>query len=412
MEDNKNDISNEELNDNQHHSNELEEDSSIDSNENRVEVPVENKFTEDVDFEELDTEKQCYNCGASMILDAKFCSNCGQKYTTGKIPVSTFIFNFFKNTFNIDSKLPKTLVNLLIFPGRLTKEFFKGRHQSYLKPVKLFVFMTILCFTIIAFKTGDFGSKFSDEEDESFRVNIEFNESENEMYFLKGLDSAKIVTDSLLQLVKKESPTSQFNSIIDTIFQPWLKEQPFLDDSLTLPKSLRPGDEQIVIVAKKDLMLKPDKALLAMYNIDGFWEKILFSQVLKTIKHEDELIQYFLGYSSWTFFLLVPLFALILKIVYIRRKHFYVEHLVFTLHFHAFLFTIFSVTLLLNDFTTFWIQLILLLYIPIHLLISMKVVYQQSLFKTIIKYIMLIISYIFVFTVALIITMAIAFLLF
>lgn len=408
MEDNKNDIPNDDINEQQ--------DNSTDEQLNQLS----DDKSETIDFEEIIEEvsevieeKRCYNCDSVMSSEDKYCSNCGQKHTTGKIPVWTFIYNFFQNTFNIDAKLPKTLGNLLIFPGRLTKEFFKGRHQSFLKPVQLFVFMTLLCFTIIAFKTSDFNSKFTlDDEEKRIQPNIQFNEGENQIYFLMGMDSAKIITDSLLNIAKKTITSSQVEPVLDTLFQPWFTENSLSNDSMILPVSLRPGNEQTLPIAKKDLVLMSSKELIKAYNIEGFWEQILFIQVLKSVKHEEELLDYFVGHLSWAFFLLVPLFALILKLVYIRRKQFYVEHLVFTLHFHAFAFTIFSLILLLKELTPSWFRIALIIYVPIYLLISMKTVYQQGFFKTMFKYILLLISYLFLFTIALLITMSVAFILF
>lgn len=369
--------------------------------------------SEAIDFEEVFDEKHCYNCDSAMKTEDKFCANCGQKYTTGKVPLSEFIYNFFKNTFNIDAKLPKTLGNLLIFPGRLTKEFFKGRHQSFLRPMQLFVFMTILCFTIIVFQTSDFNSKFTiDGEEKQVQTNLQFNESERHIRFLMGMDSAKAITDSLLNIAKKELNSPQVNPVLDTLFQPWFAKDSLLNDSIILPVSLRPGTKKTIQIAKKDLALMSSKEVIKSYKIEGFWAQILFIQVLKSVKHEEALLSYFISHLSWTFFLLVPLFALILKLVYIRQKQFYVEHLVFTLHFHAFAFTVFSLILLSKTFTPHWLQIALLFYVPIYLLISMKTVYQQKTLKTFFKYILLIISYLFIFVFALMITMGIAFFLF
>ncbi|MFK7946573.1 MAG: DUF3667 domain-containing protein [Saprospiraceae bacterium] len=385
MEDNKNDISNDEL----------------------------NTESEVIDFEEVVGEKCCYNCNSRMQTEAKFCSNCGQKHTTGKIPVSEFIYNFFKTTFNIDAKLPKTLGNLLIFPGRLTKEFFKGRHQSYLKPMQLFVVMTILCFTIIAFKTGDFGSKFKVEKEEQvIKPNIQFNEGENKLHFLMGIDTAKTTVDSLLNIAKKELKSSKTNAVLDSIFQLWMIQDTLLIDSLSLPIAFKSGREGIIKIAKKDFVLYSGKELIKLYDIEGFVPRILFMQGLKSVKHEDELIGYFVGYLSWAFFLLVPFLALTLKLIYVRRKQFYVEHLVFSLHFQAFAFTLFSIILLIRDFSPPWLRIALICYVPIYLFIGMKSVYQQSLFKTLLKYILLIISYLFLLTISIVFILIIAFILF
>lgn len=359
------------------------------------------------------TEKHCYNCATIISQDAKFCSNCGQKHTTGKIPIYEFVYDFFKNVFNIDAKLPKTLLNLLFFPGRLTTRFFEGKHKSYLKPTQLFVSITLLCFTIILFQANGLNKKWSiNGEQKGFDSGIKYNEGENNLHRLMAIDTAQYQIDSLLNVVKTTANSNQITAIIDTTFQTWLAKDVSLLDSMIIPISLTGGKTETIKIDKRDLVLYTEKELVKKYNIEGFIPKMLFIQVLKSVRHEDQLMNHFLGRLSWTFFLLVPFFAFILKLVYIRRKQFYVEHLVFTFHFHALAFTLISLFLLLRNYLPDYIRLPLLGYIPIYLFLSMKGFYKQGIFKTLFKYILLIFSYIILFVVTLMITMAIVFVLF
>jgi hypothetical protein len=71
-----------------------------------------------------------------------------------------------------------------------------------------------------------------------------------------------------------------------------------------------------------------------------------------------------------TLFVLLPGFALWLRLVYARRGLRYTEHLVFALHVHALWFLVFGLTLLPFD----WLQL-LLLWVPVYTLLAMKRVY-------------------------------------
>lgn len=354
-------------------------------------------------------QKHCYNCNTILSESDKFCSNCGQKHTTGKIPVSEFIYDFFKNILNIDAKLPKTLAKLFFQPGRLTAEFFKGKHQSYLKPTQLFVFMTLLCFTIVVFQASSLNEKWSVKGEGVFS----FNESENRLYSLVAKDSAQHEVDSLLNMVKGKVNSQNTSTLIDTTFQDWLQQDSSLLDSLNVLLSLNNKTNlKYIKVAKKDLILLPEKEVIKKYKIEGFLTRLLFVQVLKSVKHDEEIINHFLGRLSWTFFLLVPFFAFALKLVYIRRKQFYVEHLVFTFHFHTLLFTVISLVLLLRNVVPISVLSILLAYIPIYLFISMKYYYKQGFFKTLLKYILLTMIYFFLFVIMLLIIMMVVFVLF
>lgn len=86
-------------------------------------------------------------------------------------------------------------------------------------------------------------------------------------------------------------------------------------------------------------------------------------------------------------FFLLPIFALILKLLYIRRDFYYSEHLVFTVFFYDFLFLagIFSVLFSLVSWLD-WINFFVFLYVNFYLYKSMRRVYRQSRGKTILKF--------------------------
>ena len=90
-------------------------------------------------------------------------------------------------------------------------------------------------------------------------------------------------------------------------------------------------------------------------------------------------------------FLLLPVFALLLKLIYIRRDWYYSEHLVFGLHTHAFAFTVFAfiVVLIWLGSDAAWISILgnvlMLLVLPIYFYVAQKRVYEQGWIKTAIK---------------------------
>lgn len=83
---------------------------------------------------------------------------------------------------------------------------------------------------------------------------------------------------------------------------------------------------------------------------------------------------------------ILPIFALFQKLVYIRHKIYFVEHLVFLLHTHAFMFLlIFAGGILMMFFSAgvlVYIPLAMLLY----LFVAFRRVYQQGFWKTVVKF--------------------------
>jgi hypothetical protein len=85
-------------------------------------------------------------------------------------------------------------------------------------------------------------------------------------------------------------------------------------------------------------------------------------------------------------FVLLPVFALMLKLLYFRRARFYIEHFVFALHFHAFAYVLFSIALIIGSG---WVFLIPAIVLPVYLLLAMRRAYAQGWIRTVIKWFVL-----------------------
>ena len=101
-------------------------------------------------------------------------------------------------------------------------------------------------------------------------------------------------------------------------------------------------------------------------------------------------------------FVLLPLMAFVLKIIYPLSKRYYVEHLLFVVHYHAFFFLILILQILfarimglvgIPEAATDTVLIGASLYIPVYLFRSMQRVYGQGAFITLLKFIFLLISY-------------------
>ena len=104
--------------------------------------------------------------------------------------------------------------------------------------------------------------------------------------------------------------------------------------------------------------------------------------------------------------ILLPLIAIVLKILYPLSRRYYVEHLLFFVHFHSFFFLILTLQILFARISgAVWIPeplailviVVTSFYVPIYLFKAMRRVYGQGFFVTLIKYIVLLIAYVFGF---------------
>jgi hypothetical protein len=101
-------------------------------------------------------------------------------------------------------------------------------------------------------------------------------------------------------------------------------------------------------------------------------------------------------------FVLLPLMALVLKILYPLSKRYYVEHLLFVVHFHAFVFLILILQVLMSrtgsllrapELSIDVITFALSLYVPVYLYKSQRRVYEQGRFVTVMKFLILTLAY-------------------
>ena len=115
--------------------------------------------------------------------------------------------------------------------------------------------------------------------------------------------------------------------------------------------------------------------------------------------------------------ILLPLMALVLKALYPLSRRYYVEHLLFFVHFHAFFFLILTLQILfarlssivsLPEALTVLTIVVIALYIPVYLYVAMRRVYGQGRLVTFFKYVILVAAYVLGFTATMLGAVAIA----
>jgi hypothetical protein len=145
---------------------------------------------------------------------------------------------------------------------------------------------------------------------------------------------------------------------------------------------------------------KVDSVLVANKSVKGNWvtNRILIT-LIKIYKGEtsfDEIYLKFLKYTSYSLFIFMPFFALVLKVFYRRQHKYYAEFLVFSIYFHTFLFALFTIILLLNKYIGYsnvWTA-VLFFGVFTYLGLSLKKVFEQSIVKTIVKTILISVIYV------------------
>lgn len=281
----------------------------------------------------------CLNC--STPTPDRFCPHCGQEATQSKASIQHLVREFIGETFGYDSKLVHTLVPLVTRPGSLTNEYLSGRRAPYLSPFRLYVFFSLLFFVTLAWRDSpqNLIKQATDEQ-----------------------TAAKLSAD------KPAPPVPPDNKISFSFAdKPGEKETIDLD---TLPKTIAEYDAQ-----QRDPKNKNPDAPSRQF----FTKRVILIKQMGMAAFVGRI----LNNLPKMMFVMLPLFALLLKFIYWRSRRLYIEHLLFALHCHAFLFFALTVMELLQ---TPAVSGLFTLWLMIYLFWAMRVVYRQGWVKTLCKF--------------------------
>lgn len=97
----------------------------------------------------LRKDPSCLNCG--RFVEERFCPHCGQENTESRQPAHYLFTHFIEDFIHYDGQFWKTIKHLLFQPGKLTEEYLAGRRQLYVAPVKLYIFISFITFLLPTF---------------------------------------------------------------------------------------------------------------------------------------------------------------------------------------------------------------------------------------------------------------------
>jgi hypothetical protein len=355
----------------------------------------------------------CDNCGRELL--GEHCYYCGQP-TKGLVrEFSTILGDLADTVFQIDSRILRTLGPLFAKPGVLTLEYFAGHRVRFVSPVRLFVFMSLIAFLLaqwsLDINVGDGGIRVGQGEDKT----------------RDSLTQAKTVAD--VQKVRAEAIKKLDEAVKESAGVPGVatglnvakaQVERAADKrvkEIESGKAAEPGfgdspDEVQFNDKPWDAKTNPvDVAWLPAFANSGINRYIARAKGnLKRANADPGLmLDAFLSAVPQTLFVLLPLFAVLLKIAYVFKRRLYMEHLIVALHSHAFLclaLALMSVLSILGDWvspsgTGFvasalgWIEVGLGWWMPLYLLIMQKRVYRQGWLMTLLKFSVLGMAYLF-----------------
>jgi hypothetical protein len=327
----------------------------------------------------------CLNCGTE--LQGPFCYFCGQPDKNFMRFFPALMRDLMEDMLDLDSRFMRTLKPLLFKPGKLTRDYMSGRRFRYAPPMRVYIFSSIVFFLLAAFLSSD-AIKLEARDGNFIVVTPDTGEEQQELEeALENLPDAvkgKIDVEQALEEVHNENRTQGAFDVDDLDIQ--FNDEPWDRETNPVDIKWRPGWLNDSI--NDEIEGSPKKAEQINENPNLIIDKVF--DILPA-----------------TMFILLPVVALIFKFWYLFAKRYYVEHLIFSLHNHSFIFVNLTLILLLGlagdllaarEYTALaqgleWLTVIMLAWIPLYLLISLRTVYRQNWFLTLGKYFAIGISY-------------------
>jgi len=345
----------------------------------------------------------CQNCGAPLL--GPHCYRCGQPVTGLVRHFTSIIGDFFDTVLNIDARVFRTLWPLFSRPGYLSCEYFAGRRVRYVSPVRLFVFLSIVTFFIARLTLSVAGDAINFNDDSIANATT--------------VTQVEAVRDKALARLTKTRAQTRDVAGVDAGLA--TAQQAVRDKAQRRIEELRAAAAR----GEPPPMPKPNitffdnpRAWDAKTNpltfqwLPAFANRWINAQIAHASSNVSRMQQdpslfkdAILSAVPSTLFVLLPVFALMLKVLYLFKRRLYMEHLIVALHSHAFLcltLLLVFLSMALRDVVgngvphtlLGWIEGLLFAWMPIYLLLMQKHVYRQGWTMTVLKYCVLGFSYV------------------
>ena len=380
-------------------------------------------------------EKVCLNCGAH--IHGRYCQVCGQENIEPKETVWGLITHFTYDITHFDGKFFSTVKSLITKPGFLSQEYIKGRRASYLHPIRMYVFTSAFFFIIFFsfFNPASFVSGVKDTEAQlkeltdareeltqnltltrdsvkTTAINRSISHMDVSIAQLQKTVADKKIEDSL-ELVNASKELDSLGNHI-----PGLKAVSRRLDSAGRKKTVYKEKGRNTGLSLEDL---PYHSLMAYDSVqkelpedkrDSWLQSGIIRKNIGIAKKANNnkqetlalYVEKFMHTIPQVLFVSLPVFALLLLMLYARRSHYYVDHGIFTIHLYCATFIFLLVYFGINKLETMsgwkwlkYVNVVLMIGIFFYLYKAMRKFYRQGRIKTILKFIILNIASFFVF---------------
>jgi len=310
----------------------------------------------------------CENCGTQ--LQGHWCAQCGQPAIDYRRSFRHVIADLLNEFLNWDSKFFATIGLLVVRPWKLTNEFLAGHRVRYVHPLRLYLLASILFFFAVNY--GARGLNFEPGK-------------------LSPKDRAELEAD----LKKEDLPPAAREKLEALLREPSPSPAPSLQTTAPSPSPAPKTDKQ-----KQEFGKVGERPFVVFDQAKSTtpFESWIEARAKEKMGEHGTKMGLFIStlFSNLPYMMLccIPLFALVLKILYVRRHIFYIDHLIYALHIHTFAYTgimlivlaIIGLNRVIPGPIAGWIIALLWIAFLVQIFLSIRRVYRQGWFISIFKF--------------------------
>lgn len=365
------------------------------------------------------TLARCENCGT--VLQGGFCHVCGQHAHN---PLRSFAHaaeEVLESFWHLDGRIFRTLADLFV-PGRIANRYLGGQRVRYLPPLRVFIILSVLTFFVGKLTLHTEANDTVDAA-QTQRNNIKFDIGDDgksdAIASARSADEVMRLREDALANVDRMHRESDAKWLVSAIGR--FAEERIDQRAATRMRELGATPEQMRALERSTAQRQaaaaaavasaaaPEPSLAnAIDDDDGpdWLQNWLRERLIRTEaniqriqRNPDEFVRLVLGAVPSALFVLVPVFALCLKLLYLRSGRGYLEHLVVALYSHAMMLLALLICFVLVGLqslaaTSAWLDnalaiaagLGLTVAMPLYLLWMQKRVYAQGWPITLIKF--------------------------
>lgn len=239
-------------------------------------------------------DKTCLNC--NHVVEHRFCPNCGQENIDTRKTFHHLFVHFFEDLTHYENSFWKTIRNLILKPASLTKEYLSGKRMSYLAPVRLYIFISFATFLTISLTTE------KDIKDVTYKIDLKNTTKEDSI--------------AIKEIIKKDKFTlGEFKNVkyLDSF-------QKHSAEDEKLPPFIYKNFKKAIQVTEENTATEIRQ------------------------KFKDSFIHNF----PKVLFIYMPIFAFFLWLFHSKKKWYYFDHGIFTLHYFSFLLITYLILTLID----------------------------------------------------------------